>query len=328
MPKTPADSKLQFLSKNPLPAMEINGIEAMRAGGDAFSERMFAALGDVPAGVKISEAVYTTEDGTTMDARIYQPAGSTRPKSSSPLVVWYFGGGFIRGSPKDAEEACRSYVLEFGCVCVAPSYRVAPEHPFPTAITDAFDALSWAVKNAANWGADPFEGFVIAGPSAGANVAAAVTLLARDAGMHPMPTGQHLVIPQTTHPNAVPEQHKPYYLAHEDNKNAPAFTGAFVDFILKTYNPDPHDPRFNILAHPSGHRNLPRTVVYVDGLDPLRDDGIIYERVLRESGVETKLFVYPGVPHGHWGWFGFLKASEQYKRDDIEGMRFLLQKTA
>ena len=97
---------------------------------------------------------------------------------------------------------------------------------------------------------------------------------------------------------------------------------------MDAYKPDENNGvLFATLNHPEGHANLPPAFFQIDGLDPLRDEGLIYERVLRkEYNIVTKLNVYPGVPHGHWISFPFLKSSEQFRRDQVAGMGFLLGK--
>ena len=93
---------------------------------------------------------------------------------------------------------------------------------------------------------------------------------------------------------------------------------------MAAYNPDPKDSRYNVANHASGVSNLPPAVMVVDGMDPLRDEGIIYDRMLREAGIKTKLYVYPGLPHGHWGFFPFLKASDKFRKDQVEAFGWLL----
>ncbi|KIM94126.1 hypothetical protein OIDMADRAFT_60960 [Oidiodendron maius Zn] len=105
------------------------------------------------------------------------------------MVVNFHGGGWILGGVESTFFDLRPLVTEFKAVVVDVSYRLSPEHPFPTPVNDCWDALQWAAKNAAIWNADPEVGFIVAGNSAGANLAAVVTVLARDNQLSPPLTG-------------------------------------------------------------------------------------------------------------------------------------------
>jgi acetyl esterase/lipase len=153
------------------------------------NEAAMKALGKPPAEIKQTELEYSASDGSEVRAKLYQPQPA--PKEGSPLIVIYHGGGFCVGSPEDEEQSCRNFVHAFGATCIAAAYRLAPEFPFPYAITDSWDALKWAAANAEAWGADPSKGFVIGGTSAGGNISAALALIARDEKLSPPLTGQY-----------------------------------------------------------------------------------------------------------------------------------------
>lgn len=283
-----------------------------------------AALGAPPQEIKQSELHYTTEDGTKMRATLYQPTNP--PKNGSPLIVMFHGGGFCLGAPEGEEQTCRNFVQAFGATCISGSYRLAPEFKFPTSPKDAWECLKWAAANAKSWGADPTAGFVVGGTSAGGNISAVLAHVARDEKLSPPLTGQYLAIPAVLPSERVPEKYKPYFLSYEQNRNAPVLPVAAIDMFMSGYQPDDDDgvwyAPFN---HPKGHKDLPAALFQIDGMDPLRDEGIIYERVLREeNGVKTKKYLYPGQPHGHWSFFPFLEASEKFRREQVEGMGWLL----
>ena len=82
-----------------------------------------------------------------------------------------------------------------------------------------------------------------------------------------------------------------------------------------------------VIAHPKGHEGLPPAFFQIDGLDPLRDEGLIYATMLQEdNNIETRVEVYPGLPHGHWGFFPFLKSSKKFRKDQVNGFGWLLQR--
>ncbi|EXJ88096.1 hypothetical protein A1O1_05024 [Capronia coronata CBS 617.96] len=282
-------------------------------------------LGSPPPQIKQSELQYPTRDGAKLRAKLYQPTNP--PKNGSPLIVMFHGGGFCVGTPEGEEQTCRNFVQAFGATCISASYRLAPEYRFPYAPKDAWDCLKWAAANAKSWGADPAVGFVVGGTSAGGNITAVLAHVARDEKLSPPLTGQYLAIPTVVTPNKLPEKYRPYHLSYEQNKDAPILSLAAMDMFMKRgYQPDEDDGVwFSPFNHPNGHKDLPPAFFQIDGMDPLRDEGLIYERVLREeNGIKTKLNVYPGLPHGHWGFFPFLKSSQKFRKEQVEGMGWLL----
>lgn len=166
---------------------------------------------------------------------------------------------------------------------------------------------------------------MVGGTSAGGNLTAVLAHLARDEKLSPPLTGQYLSIPAMLPESVVPEKYKEFYLSHEQNENAPVLPKAAIDMFMGAYQPDEHDPLYAVFNHPKGHANLPPAYFQVAGLDPLRDEALIYERVLREEyGVETKLDMYPGLPHGFWGSFPMLKSSDKFRVDMVNGIGWLL----
>lgn len=284
------------------------------------------ALGQPPLEIEQTELQYPTKDGSKIRAKLYQPVNP--PNRGNPLIVMFHGGGFCAGAPEGEEQTCRNFVQAFGVFCISAAYRLAPEYKFPYAAKDAWDCLKWAATNAKSWGADPSVGFVIGGTSAGGSITAVLAHVARDEKLSPPLTGQYLAVPGVLPNSKVPEKYSSYWLSYAQNETAPILPVAAIDMFMRAYQPDEEDgvwyASFN---HPKGHDDLPPAYFQVDGLDPLRDDGLLYERVLnREYGVKTKLDVYPGLPHGHWVFFPFLKSSEEFRKDQINGMGWLLGK--
>ncbi|KIW12236.1 hypothetical protein PV08_09512 [Exophiala spinifera] len=314
----------EFLAKANLPAPNFSDIVAFKQNSLQRNEASRKVLGLPPAGVKQTELQYITEDGSKLRAKLYQPA--TQPSSGSPLIVLFHGGGFCTGEPEGEEQTARNFVLAFGATCISAAYRLAPEFQFPHAPKDAWDALRWAAANAKSWGADTSAGFVVGGTSSGANLAAVVAHLARDEKLFPPLTGQYLAVPTLLPPSKVPDKYKDWFLSFEQNRKAPVLPVAALDMFMSAYAPNDDDGvLYASFNHPRGHQDLPRTLFQIDGMDPLRDDSLIYERVLREEySIQTKFYLYPGLPHAHWAFFPFLKGSEKFRREQIEGMGWLL----
>ena len=189
--------------------------------------------------------------------------------------------------------------------------------------------MKWVARNYGSLGANPKAGFVIGGASAGGNIAAILAHLARDEKLEPPLTGQYLCVPAVMPPISVPEKYKAEYISPRENVNDPVLQLSPGDDpyegLQKILKMDLTSPLFNPSASPSGHQNLPRAFFQVCGMDPLRDEGLCYEKLLREdSGVETKLLIYPGFSHMFWTNYPQLEKSTEFVKDTLEGIRWLL----
>ncbi|KAI9877727.1 MAG: hypothetical protein M1830_003002 [Pleopsidium flavum] len=261
--------------------------------------------------------------------RLRGPCEDHQPTHASesgkhPLVVLFSGGGFFVGSPEQMTPDARSFARLFGAVCVCPSYRLAPEFKFPTAANDCWDSLKWI--NASLLGAAPSAGFVVGGVSARGNLAAALAQLAQDENLEPSLTGQWLAIPVLLDQAIVPEKYKDVYFSQEQNVNALGLNKKSFDEMAAYSQPDVHSPLYSPLNSAAPGTGLPPAYIQVCGLDVVRDDALIYEKVLKEQGVKTRLDVYAGLPHGFWAVFPQLNSSRKAAVDIAKGMGWLLGK--
>lgn len=264
-----------------------------------------------------------TRDGSSIRVRVYKVPGQNQP---GPLLVMLHGGGFVLGELENEALLCRQWCSRFGGVSVNVEYRLAPEHVFPVPVHDSYDAFKWAVAHASSIGADASKGLIVAGVSAGANMAATISHLYRDEGGNPPLTGVYLSIPSLLSPEAVPEKYKSQYLSRDQNKDAPILNEGSIRFFRKYYQDDPCSPLMSPFIFPSGHRNLPPTYFQICGMDPLRDEGLLYEQDLRaDCGVETRVDLYPGLPHGFWSWWPEAEFSKKQFQDSLAGLEWLLK---
>lgn len=220
-------------------------------------------------------------------ARLYVPP--TPAQQPPPLLVYYHGGGWVIGDLDTHDNPCRFLAAHSGACVLSVDYRLAPEHPFPAAVEDAWAAYEWAVANAASLGVDPAR-IAVGGDSAGANLAAVVCLRARDGG-DPPPAMQLLIYPVTQIGEDLPSRllFKEGFL----------LTRRSMDFFEEQYLPraeDHRDPRVSIL-HAGDLGGLPPAYVAIAGFDPLRDEGELYAQRLREAGVRVALRQHPGLVH-------------------------------
>ena len=221
----------------------------------------------------------------------------------------------------------RAMVRLFGAVVVNIDYRLAPQHKFPTSHNDAWDSLKWLAAHASELGADPAKGFIVGGISAGGNLSAALSTLSIEEKLNPPLTGQWLCVPAIFNDGSdVPEKYQKYFLSRKHNENAPILDGAALRALKQHTEWDEESP----LRCPHLSRvplsKLPPTYFQSDGLDPLRDDALIYEEMLKEAGVKTKIDLYPGAPHGHFAFMPGLDISNKALADIVVGVGWLLGK--
>ncbi|KAK7048299.1 Abhydrolase-3 domain-containing protein [Favolaschia claudopus] len=263
--------------------------------------------------------------GASILVRTLVPASSDGVENTYPLMVWLHGGGWTRGDVELDDYQLRTTCVELRISIVNVDYRLAPEHPHPTGLNDSYAALKWAAENAGLLSADLSKGFIIAGLSAGGHFAATIAHRARDDEFfkdRPL-TGQILQIPPLVNPNAVPERFESVLLSHEQNKDAPVLSLKSIFWCYNQLGGNPADPEVSPLLYTS-HQGLPPAVIQICGLDPLRDEGMLYDRLLREASVKTRTSVYPGVPHTFQYSFPHFKAAKTWEQDYRAGIRWLL----
>ena len=222
----------------------------------------------------------------TMGARLYAPVATSEP---SPLLVYFHGGGWVIGGLETHDDPCRFLAAHSGARILSVDYRLAPEHPFPAAAEDADAAYEWAAADPERLGADPGR-IGVGGDSAGANLAAAACLTARDRGL-PLPAMQLLIYPVTETAGT----------ARSRRTFGEGFmlTRADMDWFERHYLPpgaDRDDPRVALLGAPD-LSGLPPAYVATAGFDPLRDEGEAFAARLREAGVPVALRRHPGLIH-------------------------------
>ena len=214
-----------------------------------------------------------------LDARLYSPPTAGGP---SPLLVFFHGGGWVIGDLDTHDDPCRFLATHSGARVLAVDYRLAPEHPFPAAAEDALAAYEWAAANCERIG--------VGGDSAGANLAAATCLQARDRNM-PVPSMQLLIYPVTETAGTAPSRRtfgEGFLLTRADMN---WFEG---HYLPPGANRD--DPRVALL-NASDLSGLPPAYVATAGFDPLRDEGEAFAQRLGEAGVQVALRRHPGLVH-------------------------------
>jgi acetyl esterase/lipase len=232
-------------------------------------------------------------------ARHYRPVGDPDgPEGTArPLLVFYHGGGFVVGDLDNYDAVCRLTCRDADIAVLSIDYRLAPEHPAPAALDDAYAAFRWAHDHAAELGGVSGQ-VAVGGDSAGGNLAAGVALRARDDG-GPAPILQWLLYPVTD--SAAATRSRTLY------GDGYLLTKHDIDWFTAQYvgrsQLDPTDPRVSPLRAPD-LSGLPPALVAVAGFDPLHDEGEQFATALRDAGVVVDLRRMRSLTHGFINLFG------------------------
>ncbi|KAF1848796.1 alpha/beta-hydrolase [Cucurbitaria berberidis CBS 394.84] len=310
--------------------VEISGSDffEQRAARAAHLEKLrhlYPIPGPIPDSVVETMHDVPTRDGSTIRVRVYQPIKGP-PEGGSALIMMYHEGGWSMGDLTDEDLNCRMFARDLGAVCVNVEYRLAPEHKFPIGVNDCWDALKWAVTNSNQLRATPSCGLIVGGASAGGNIAAVIALLSRDEKFQPPITGQYLCVPVLLPDTNVPPHLPHLYESRTKSINDPVLKGLQPGMIEAIYGPDAKSPLWDPYSHPQGHEGVGKAFFQVGGLDPLRDEAVLYDRVLRESGVLTRFELYSGYGHMFWTNYPELEASVGFVEDTLIGVKWLLEK--
>jgi acetyl esterase len=265
----------------------LEDVVGMRAAYEAFSARFH---GPLPAALDVADTMLPVAAGGAVPVRVYRPARAG--SAPAPCVIYLHGGGWVLGSPASHHGITADLADGAGVVVVSVDYRRAPEYPYPAAFDDSRAVVaSLAGDGAAALGIDPTR-IVVAGDSAGANLAAAVCLWARDHG-GPVLAGQVLIYPVLGTDPTLP--------SYVENADGPLMTTADMRRYWQAYLGGPAttgDPYAAPLAARDPSR-LPPALVTTAGYDPVRDDGLVYARRLAEAGGAVVVRNAADLPHGH-----------------------------
>jgi len=250
----------------------------------ANAELTIADMRPAVAVAEVRELSIATRDGRVA-ARLYRP----HTGCASGLVVYCHGGGWELGSLELSDRVLRRLCRDADVAVLSVDYRLTPEHPFPAALHDCYDATVWAAANAAALGA-PLDRLVVAGDSAGANLAAAVAQLARDTG-GPRIHHQFLIYPVVSRDFST-DSYRTYAEGY-------FLTRAAMEHFWTLYVGDGR-PRYAELLSGATLHGLPSATVVTCTLDPLCSEGQAYARALTAAGVPTLLLEFSGLIHGIW----------------------------
>ncbi len=219
-------------------------------------------------------------------ARIYRPEA----EGPLPMLMYFHAGGWVLGDLERGDGTCRAMANLAQCVVVSVGYRLAPEHPFPAAVQDAYAATQWAVAASPSLGGDPTR-LAVSGEGAGGNLAAVVTQMARDSNTH-MPIYQVLIYPILNDAFDTP--------SYIHSAHVRPLTREEMRWYWNHYLPEPAAGA-NEYASPLRAEELaglPAGLIVTAEYDVLRDEGEAYGRRLEEAGVPMVIRRYAGMVHG------------------------------
>jgi acetyl esterase len=279
----------------------------------------------VDTGRRLLEELFSVVDpepvGETADVEIQGPNGPISLRiyapdrdGPAPVLAFFHGGGWVRGSIDAYDGLCRRLTNRVGSVVVSVGYRRAPEHPFPAGLEDCYAATEWAATHAGDLGGDP-DRVAVGGDSAGGNLAAAVALAARDRD-GPDLSHQLLVYPAVNPPSVR------WFESYDENGTGYFLEMDSVEWYLEQYC-RPADVG-NAYAFPLRARELsglPAATVVTAGYDPLVEEGAAYADRLEAAGVEATRLHYPAQIHGFCSLYEHIDEGKAAIDDAAEAVR-------
>ena len=303
---------LKGIQRAGLPAYESIGAQAARA----LHEKTAPFLDLKPIEIHHVEDVAIPVGNHHVSARLYSPR-ETSWAEPLPLLIWHHGGGFTVGSVASYDALCRMLAQRADCLVLSVEYRLAPEYKFPTAVDDAFAALTWARAQAHRFGMD-VDRIAVGGDSAGGTLSAVVALMARDAGI---PLALQLLIYPGTDAHQNTDSHYRYAENHLLERRTILW---FFDQYLRSPD-DRIDWRFAPLLAIS-HADLAPAWIAVAEYDPLHDEGVAYAHKLEQAGVKVQLKHYAGMVHAFFNMGGALDQARAAHTDAVQALQQAFQR--
>ncbi len=261
-------------------------LHEQRATYHSFSQRFRRPR---PERMAVEDAALAAGLGE-VPVRIYKPA-SLRAGQLAPCILYMHGGGWVLGSV-DTHDCITAEIAEStGAIVVSVDYRLAPEHPFPEGFEQCRAALNMLARESAAFGIDAGR-IAVAGDSAGANLAAALALAARDEG-GPALAAQALIYPVLQTGDDLP--------SYTENAAAPLLRSEDMALYWRLYLGGRSAMAHHYAAplHAADLSRLPPALIWTAGHDPVRDDGALYARRLGEAGVTAQYRCAPDLAHGY-----------------------------
>ena len=282
---------LDQLSQQGLPPFDQMSVTQARVVALGFRD-----MQGEPAAVGEVRDILVPGPAGALPVRLYHPS----PGKQVPLVVYFHGGGWVIGDIELVDKPCRALAAASGCVVASVNYRLSPETKFPGPAEDCYAATRWLSEHAAEIGAGG-KPVAVSGASAGGNLAAAVSLMARDRG------GPALAFQLLIYPVTAPAEGS-QFASYKENAEGYLLTRGSMEMFWKHYLASPEDGKnpYASPLHASDLTRLPPATVVTAEFDPLRDEGTAYAHRLEEAGVKVRTAHHHGMIHGFFWMAGVL----------------------
>lgn len=297
---------------DPKPLGIVSAIEARKQSTPADAVKaLLEKQGKSTMPEEVASVVNKSIDGPggAIPIRVYTPEGN----GPFPVIVYYHGGGWVIADLDVYDASPRAMANAANAIVVSSHYRQAPEHKFPAAHDDAFAAYKWTLENAKQLNGDPGR-VAVMGESAGGNLAASVSVLAREQNIQ-MPIHQVLVYPIAGYDFDTP--------SYVENANAKPLSRPAMKWFFDQYLNNPTDGQDHLISL-SNEKNLiglPSSTVITAQIDPLRSEGHVYADNLKQAGIDVRYENYQGVTHEFFGMAAVVDKAKDAQQFAADGLK-------
>lgn len=291
----------QFLCTNNNRGIQMDDLAPTRARS-FFKLVTKTVKGQLSRNVSCSHHNIVLRDGSHIRARLYTPCTLA---GESPLLLFFHGGGNVIGDLDSYDPCCGDFCEHLNIRVLSVDYRLAPEHKYPTAALDAFDAYAWVRGNHHNLEIDPSK-IIVSGDSAGGYLSTVVCLQALEQQQE-LPAAQVLIYPMTD----MSQERESYELFGKGL----VLTKSMMDYFIGHYLNNDQE-RFQAMASPllasdTALKQMPKTILTLAGFDPLYDEGKAFYEKLKSLGVDIELIEHLDLTHGFITMTGALKKGRE-----------------
>jgi acetyl esterase len=300
-----------------LSAMDQGGQGSLSEMGVEQARAMIEQFDTIAGGERVDlprvEDLSAPGPASEIPLRLYSPAAD----AVLPVVVYFHGGGWVIGNIQSHDNICRKLARDSNATVISVDYRLAPEHTFPCAAEDCYTVTKWVADNAEQLKVDGSR-LAVAGDSAGGNLTAVTSLLARERG-GPTIAFQLMVYPVVDGMMSFP--------SIKENAEGYLLTAADMVWFYDHYAPEDVDRKNPYLSplYAPDLSGLPPALVITAEYDPLRDEGEAYADALQQAGVEARSSRYDGMIHGFFGLDAVVPAAAPAMEEAAAALKYWLK---